>query len=98
MFHVTNNQAVEPRHSFEPRWARFIRLEIDVFRGDPRLLMRAFRLIECTTIDQVQQMPIKTGNIVSSPAQVSPPASPVDPEATRGWKKWLRYGRQHGRV
>lgn len=59
IFEVAGNEATDVQHSFEPRWARFIRVEIDAFRGDPRLLIRSFRLIECVGTDNVGHIPTK---------------------------------------
>jgi glycosyltransferase involved in cell wall biosynthesis len=88
-FYAAHNQAVETQHSFEPRWARFVRVEIHAFRGDPRLLMRTFRLIECSGTDKVREMPVKTNKVALS-VQASVLTSTVRTKARRGWERWLR--------
>jgi hypothetical protein len=99
VFHVAGNLAVEAQHSFAPRWARFVRIEVDAFEGDPRLLMRSFRLIECTKNDRVRPMPINAGWTESTAAQEdSAPASAVQNTVARALRKLWQRGKRGAEV
>jgi len=100
LFQAADNRTVDVHHAFEARWARFVRLEVSAFEGDPRLLIRAFRLATGGSVGSVRETPERTvASVPSSPGAPRPTsASRAAPAESIASRTATRIRRDVGRL